>query len=192
MTHAPTAFDLIVIGIVGLSTVLAVWRGFVRVVVSLLTWVVALVAAVRFSDVVDPMLPAFAGGAVAHYVAAFVLILVVVLLVGSLAGWVLAKLVRAAGLGLLDRLLGAVLGMARGLLIVVLGVLLAGFTSLPRQDWWQNALSAPPLVAAALSLRPWLPKAWANRLDYGAGARRSASPGARAKLDREMLFQGEV
>ena len=40
-------------------------------------------------------------------------------------------------------------------------------TALPKADWWQNALLSPPLTVAALSLRPWLPRAWADRLDYG-------------------------
>ena len=94
-----------------------------------------------------------------RYIAAFVLIVVVVLLVGALLGWLLSRLVRAVGLGFVDRTLGAVLGVARGLLIVVIGVLIAGLTTFPQQDWWHNAMFAPPLVDAALSLRPWLPQA---------------------------------
>ena len=81
---------------------------------------------------------------------------------------------RAIGLGFVDRLLGAVFGVARGVLIVVIGVLVAGLTTLPQQEWWQNAMFAPPLVAAALSLRPWLPQAWAEQLDFG-------KPGAASK-----------
>ena len=83
---------------------------------------------------------------------------------------------RAAGLGFLDRALGAIFGLARGVLIAVLLVLFAGLTTLPRSDWWQNAVSSPALVAGALNLRPWLPGAWADRLDYGHGERRPAKP----------------
>ena len=53
-------------------------------------------------------------------------------------------------------------------------VLLAGLTTLPRTDWWQNSLTSPALTAAALTLRPWLPKVWAERLDYGPRERRPA------------------
>jgi membrane protein required for colicin V production len=113
------------------------------------------------------MLPDIGGSLSARHVVAFVLIIVAVLLVGALLGWFLHRLVRAIGLGFLDRLLGGVVGTARGVLIVVIGVLVAGWTSLPQQVWWQNALLAPPLVAAALSLKPWLPQPWAEQLDYG-------------------------
>jgi hypothetical protein len=58
-------------------------------------------------------------------------------------------------------------------------VLAAGLTSLPKQDWWQNALFAPPLVAAALSLKPWLPKLWADGLDY---SKASAHPAPARKV----------
>ena len=162
-----TGFDLVVIGVVAISALLAFVRGFVRVVVSLATLIIAAVAAIHFSTPVAAMLPEFGSGPAGRYVAAFALIAILVLIVGAVVGWLLSRLVHAVGLGFLDRLLGALLGVARGVLIVVLGVLLAGLTDLPRQDWWQNASLAPPLVTAALSLRPVLPKAWADRLDYG-------------------------
>ena len=162
-----SAFDLIVIGIVGLSTVFAFWRGLIRVVMSLVALVAAVLGAIQFSPAVANMLPALSDNSVTRYLAAFALIFVVVVIVGSLLGWVLSRAIRAIGLGFVDRLLGAVFGVARGVLIVVIAVLLAGLTTFPRQEWWQNALLAPPLVIAALSLRPWLPQALAQRLDYG-------------------------
>jgi membrane protein required for colicin V production len=168
-----SAFDFLVIGIVGLSTVLAFMRGFVRVFVSLLAWILGVVAAVRFSGVVGGMLPDFGETPATRYVAAFALILVGVLIVGALAGFILSRLVRAVGLGFLDRTLGAIVGVARGVLIAVLLVLFAGLTTAPKMDWWQNSVTSPILTTAALALRPWLPKAWADRLDYGPWERRS-------------------
>ena len=166
-----TGFDFAVIGVIGVSALLAFVRGFVRVVVSLAAWVVALLAAIHFSGRLGAVLPEFGTGPAGRYVAAFALIAITVLLVGALLAWALSKVVRSVGLGWVDRLLGAGLGLARGVLFVVLGVLLAGLTDLPSQDWWQNAYLAPPLVVAALSLRPWLPKAFAGRLDYGKSGR---------------------
>jgi membrane protein required for colicin V production len=170
-----TAFDLMVIGVVGLSTVLAFMRGFVRVFVSLVAWIVAVVGAIRFSEVIGGVLPDFGETqGTTRYVAAFALILIGVLIVGALVGYLLSRLVRTVGLGFLDRTLGAIFGLARGLLIAVLFVLFAGLTTLPRTDWWQNSATSPALTAAALTLRPWLPRAWAERLDYGPRERRPA------------------
>jgi membrane protein required for colicin V production len=181
-----SAFDLIVIGIVGLSTVFAFWRGLIRVVMSLVALVAAVLAAIQFSPAVADMLLALGDNPVTRYLAAFALIFLVVVIIGSLLGWVLSRAIRAIGLGFVDRLLGAVFGVARGVLIVVIAVLLAGLTTLPRQEWWQNALLAPPLVIAALSLRPWLPQALAQRLDYGGPGEvrpgRPAKAGAHARV----------
>ena len=175
-----TAFDLMVIGVIGLSTTFAFWHGFVRVVASLGAWVVAVLAGMRFSDVVGHMLPDFGETRAARYVAAFALIMVCVLIVGAIVGFLLSRLVAAVGLRFLDRLAGAIFGFARGVLVAVVVVLFAGLTTLPKKDWWQNALTSPALTAAALSLRPWLPKAWADRLDYGPGERRPAKPVVKA------------
>lgn len=171
-----TAFDFIVIGIVGVSTIAAFLRGFVRVAASLAAWVLGLLAALDFSSPLGAMLPDFGETPTARYVVAFVLILLVVLIAGALIGFVMSRLLRTIGLGFLDRFLGAVVGLARGLVIVVFLVLLAGLTALPAKDWWQNAWSSPPFMMAALSLRPWLPKPWAERLDYGSKQRRPAKP----------------
>ncbi|HEX5863042.1 MAG TPA: CvpA family protein [Casimicrobiaceae bacterium] len=177
-----TAFDLMVIGIVGLSTILAFWHGFVRVIASLATWVLAVLAGIQFSTMVGTMLPDFGETPGTRYFAAFALIMIGVLIVGALVGFFLSRLVSAVGLGFLDRLVGAVFGFARGVLIAVVVVLFAGLTTLPKKDWWQNALTSPTLTTAALSLRPWLPKAWADRLDYGPGERRPAKPVVKAAV----------
>jgi membrane protein required for colicin V production len=181
-----TAFDFLVIGIVGLSMLSAFWRGFARVMASLIAWVVGVLAAIRFSGPFGNMLPDLGESPAVRYVLAFAIILVVVLIVGALIGVLLSRLLRAVGLGFLDRLLGAIVGIARGVLIAVLLVLFAGLTTLPKSDWWQNAYSSPMLVAGALSLRPWLPKVWADQLDYGRGERRPAKAVVSAEVKETM------
>lgn len=173
-----TVFDLVVFAVVVLSTLFGFARGFMRVVVSLAAWVFAFLLAIHLSHPLGAMLPDVAGSPSVRYIVAFVLIMLAVLLVGALLGWLLYRLVKAIGLGFLDRLLGAVVGIARGVLIVVIGVLVAGWTSLPQQVWWQNAWLAPPLVVAALSLKPWLPQPWAEQLDYGKAGGPKPKPAA--------------
>ena len=80
-----SAFDVIVIGIVGLSTILAFWRGLIRAVMSLVALIAAVLAAIQFSPGVATMLPPLGDNPVTGYVAAFALIFIVVALVGALA-----------------------------------------------------------------------------------------------------------
>ena len=84
----------------------------------------------------------------------------------SVLAIMVSKLVKSAGLGLEDRLLGSVFGFARGLLVVMVVVLLAGLTSLPRQAVWRNAVLSDPLEAFAGQVKAWLPTDLAQRITY--------------------------
>ncbi len=171
-----TGFDFAVLAVVALSALLAFVRGVVRELLAIAAWIVGFVAAFRGAG---PAAEFFAGlpmTLVARHVLAFVLILVAVLLVGALAAWMLRSVVHAVGLGFVDRALGGLFGVARGVLLVAVFVLCAGLTSMPRQDWWQNAALGPPLVALAIALRPWLPPEWGRRLDYSPAEKPAALP----------------
>ncbi|MCC6194138.1 MAG: CvpA family protein [Burkholderiales bacterium] len=167
-----TVFDWSVIGVVALSMLFAYARGFTRELIALLAWVLGFFVAIAFSPIVGAWLPEFGASPVVRYLVAFVLILIAALAVGALVAWPLRSVIRRSGLGFVDRFLGALFGVARGAVLVLAFVLIAGLTSLPRQVWWQNAALAPPLVLVAMSLAPWLPQDWVERLDYSREGRK--------------------
>lgn len=168
-TAIMTSFDWVVLCIVGLSTLFALLRGVIRELIALVAWIVGLVGAVAFTPTLGAMLPDIAEQPAVRYVVAFALIVIAALLVGALIAWPLSKAVRAAGLGFVDRFLGSLFGLARGIALILAFVLVAGLTPLPRTDWWQRAVLVPPLVAAVFALRQHLPVELANRLDYSPG-----------------------
>lgn len=159
-------FDWTIIGVLGLSMLFAFFRGVTRELIALIAWVAGFVAAVTLSPFLGSLLPEFGGNPVLRYLIAFAAILIGCLVLGALIAWPLSSVIRKAGLGFVDRFLGAVFGVARGVVVVVSFVLVAGLTDLPRLEWWQNSALAPPLTVAALSMKPWLPPEWAGRLDY--------------------------
>ena len=161
-----TAFDYTILGLVLASVAISIWRGLVREVVSLLSWLVALWVAARFSVLFAEWMPAAITNPSVRYLCAFLALFLGTVIVLELLGVLLAKLLRAAGLGLVDRALGAIFGLARGALIAWILTLLGGLTSLPQRDWWQEALCAPPLQAAVLAARPMMPLEIAKRLKY--------------------------
>ena len=142
-----TLFDLVVLVIVGLSVLLSVIRGLVREVLALAAWVVAFLAANVLAGEIAPWLPDAIPTEEFRLLAGFVGVFLVVLIAMSMLAIMVSKLVKSAGLGLEDRLLGGAFGLARGLLVVMVVVLLAGLTSLPRQAVWRNAVLSDPLVA---------------------------------------------
>jgi len=160
-----TWFDYAVIAIVGLSLLLAVIRGVVREIAALAGWAAALILSGLFAQELAQWLP-IALSPVLKAVIAYLAIFLGVLLLSGLAGVLLAKLFRAAGLGFTDRAVGALFGLVRGVLIVFVAVMLAGLTSLPREPFWREAALSGPIETAVLAAKPALPKDLAQRIRY--------------------------
>lgn len=161
-----TGFDLAIIGVVALSALIAYFRGIVRSLIGLVAWVAGIVAGIAFAPTVAKWLPEFPNYPVLPYALAFVIIFLVAIVVGALLAWPLHAVIHKAGLGFLDRGLGVFFGIARGMVVVLAFVLAAGFSPLPDRDWWQNSLLAPPFESVAMSMKPWLPATWGDRLHY--------------------------
>ena len=171
-------FDLALVVIVVASVVFAFARGVVRELIAVTTWVAALVAAFAYAQPLAGLFAALTIAPAAKNVIAFALILLAVLIVGATIARLLSGVVHTIGLGFVDRLLGAMFGFVRGLAVVVLFALIAGVTTLPARDWWQNSTLGRPLAEAALSLKPYLPRAWAERLDFSAAGKATSPIGA--------------
>jgi membrane protein required for colicin V production len=161
-----TLFDYTVLTIIGASVVLSVVRGFTRELLALVAWLGAFMAATSLSGTVAGWLTTSISDEPVRALTAFIAVFVSTLLLVSVLGLLLSRVVRTAGLGLEDRLLGGIFGFARGLLIVLVAVLLAGLTPLPRQPAWANAMLSPPLEALAGALKPWLPQVFSRNISY--------------------------
>lgn len=161
-----TSFDYVFLTIVGVSVLLSIMRGFIREILSLAGWIAAFVIARMYSVQVAELLPANIPSESLRILAAFVILFFAVLLLASLLTIALSLLFKNIGLNWLDRLLGAFFGLARGGLIAMLLVLLAGLTSLPQDARWKNAMFSAPLEAAVMSLMAWFPMDIAKHVKY--------------------------
>jgi len=161
-----TGFDLAIVGIFALSALVAFFRGVVRSLIGLVAWIVGIVAGIVFAAPVASLLPEFPDYPLLPHALAFVIIFLVAIVIGALIAWPMHAVIHKAGLGFVDRGLGLVFGLIRGGILVLAFVLAAGFSPLVERDWWQNSLLAAPFEALAMSMKPWLPPAWADRLRY--------------------------
>ena len=161
-----TAFDYVFLGVLAFSAVIGMWRGLVSEVMALVAWLAALVAAWRYSEnaagvfagvIVEPLWRQVAGGA---------LVVVGVLLLAALLRYLLRQLLRAAGLGATDRFFGALFGLARGLAVALVVVLIVGLAGESREPWWAGAMFSPPLEAAVIAAKPWLPDGVAEKIRF--------------------------
>lgn len=161
-----TVFDYIVLAGIALSVLLGFWRGVVSEVLALAAWVLAVVLGKLFSPRMAPELARWIPDSGLQYLAAFALIAIVVLLLASVIRLLLSGLLRAVGLGLIDRFLGAIFGLARGVLVLLAVVAAGGLTAAPKQAWWHDSMFAPPLETAVVAVKPWLPRDWASKIRY--------------------------
>jgi membrane protein required for colicin V production len=161
-----TVFDYVVLTIVGLSILLSVIRGLVREALALLAWAVGFIAASLLAADLAALFPPEIPGEQLRLLAGFAVVFLGVLLLMSVFAIVVSKLVKSAGLAVEDRLLGGVFGLVRGVLVVMVLVLLAGLTSLPRQPVWRDAVLSDPLEAFAGHIKGWLPGRFGERITY--------------------------
>jgi membrane protein required for colicin V production len=160
-----TWLDYGVIGVLVLSIAWGAWRGLVHEILSLAGWVLAFLAANMLASPVSESFPANMRPEL-RVVAAFLAIFVVTLVVTTLVSALLTKFVRVSVLHSLDRWLGALFGLLRGILIIVAFAIAAGLSPLPRQPVWTNSATGYSMAQTAIQLRPWLPGALGARLKY--------------------------
>lgn len=161
-----TLFDHAVLAISGFSVLFGLMRGFTREVISLASWAVAFVVASAYGGSAATQFTTQVADDNWRALVGFVVVFLVTLIAMNIVALLASKLIKSAGLGVEDRLLGALFGFGRGLLVVLALVLVAGLTPLPRQPVWKNAMLAAPLESLAMMVGQWLPRDWAKFIQY--------------------------
>ncbi|MFK7864065.1 MAG: CvpA family protein [Pseudohongiellaceae bacterium] len=143
--------DAVILVIVGLSCLFGLWRGLIKEVLSLVTWIAALALARLYSGVVADFLVNIINNESARYVSAFALVFVAVMMIGTLINHLISKLLTITGLKLVDRLLGGAFGVVRGAIIVVVIIFITG-AFVNETEQWQGS----QLIPHGLSLIEWM------------------------------------
>ena len=158
--------DYAIIVVMLVSLAIGAWRGAIREVINIAGWVLAFILAHAFSATLAPYFADWMAEPVYRSVVAWIVIFVVVLIFAALLASLLSELVRKLGLSGVDRLLGAMVGLLRGALVVIVLALAAGMTKFPESALWKNATLTPPVEVAALYARALLPQSLAAKILY--------------------------
>ena len=164
--RAVSRLDLILVSIMLAFAAIGALRGVLRESFSLAAWVLAALmawlfsasAATWFADLGDPMISRMLG---------FVAVFVGVFLLVSVATFMMRLLLGPAVPGAKARVAGALFCAVRGVLILVIVVLLAGLTSLPKKPVWQDSAFIVYFQSMALAVRDILPEDVARQFRYG-------------------------
>ena len=135
--------DLAILGIIGVSVLIAFFRGFVRESMSLATWAVAIYFGVTFCQSASGHLTRWIASEQVRVAVAFFLIFIVLLMIGSVISYFVSGLVKATPLSGIDRFLGMFFGLARGIVLVALLAVAGPFLEVDQSDSWKGSVFLP-------------------------------------------------
>lgn len=149
--------DWIILGVLVISTLISIRRGFVKEALSLLTWLAAVILArlfaVQFTVILEPYIesePIRLGGA-------YMILFIGTLIVGGMVNYLLSEFVKMTGLSGLDRMLGMLFGFARGAIIIVIFVAGLHYVApVKEDDWYRQSRLVPEVVVIIEQLGPVL------------------------------------
>ena len=149
---ALTTVDIVVLGIIALSCLFGGLRGLVKEALSLASWIAAVVLSSMFSEDVADMMTGLIDNTSVRQIAAFVLVFVASVFAGALISNLISKAAAAVGLGAVDRGLGAIFGIIRGIVIVTVIVMLTAQFDTASQIY-NESIIVPHLMIVADYLR---------------------------------------
>lgn len=154
----PSYLDLALLGIILISAILSMVRGFTREVLAIASWAAAAVAAYFFHPLVMPYLEPYIQKDQIRQIAAIALVFFATLIVVSIITVRLSDAILDSKVGPLDRTLGFVFGAARGFLLGVVAFLFFNWLVPKAQpEWVANARLRPLLQMAGDDMIALLP-----------------------------------
>lgn len=126
--------DYIILGVIGLSVLTGLFRGFVKELIALCVWILAIWLGFKYSHALGPWLKPYIDDDAVRTAVGFIAILLSTLLVGAIINALLSFVLHRSGLSGTDRVLGMVFGLVRGVFIVALVMVVLNMTSLGKKE----------------------------------------------------------
>jgi membrane protein required for colicin V production len=139
-----TSVDLVVLGVMFLSGMIAFMRGFVREVLSIGAWVGAAAVSLTCLSLVRPLIEPYVPSPEWTDPVGYVALFLVALILFSLVAKSIAHAVRSSSIGGIDRSLGLVFGLARGAALAIVAYIVACM-AIPPEHWPQQVLESRSL-----------------------------------------------
>ena len=147
------ALDYALIAMLLLSGLIGLMRGIFREAMSLAVWIAALWVASRYAWWLSPYLAQFVPNSHLRLWAARLVLFMGGLILGGLVTWLVAMALRSTRLDGTDRAAGMVFGLARGVLLVAITIVLLRLAGVTDEPWWRQSKLVPYATPVADALR---------------------------------------
>lgn len=147
------AVDYIILAILVVSAIMGIVRGLLREAIAVITWFLAIVLAWSFASTLEPHLGGILAGSPTRIWAARVIIFVGVLLIGSAVAVILGHFVRVSMFSGLDKFLGFVFGLIRGVVVVGAFTIAVQALHMDTEPGWKRSRLMPYAIGVANALR---------------------------------------
>jgi membrane protein required for colicin V production len=181
----PSYLDLGVIGVILVSALLSLMRGFTREVLAIASWAAAAAAAYYFYPAVMPYVKPYIQKEIVAQAASAAAVFFVTLIIVSLFTVRLSDAILDSKIGALDRSLGFLFGAARGFLLAVIAFSIFNWLVAEKQQpvWVTTAKTRPALTETADKIIAMLPEDAANTIEGWIKAKNAAAAPAEAPAD---------
>lgn len=158
--------DYVIAVLLGLQALRGLFRGLLKELFALASWMVAVVIGLQYNAEVAFLLQHSIANPITRILSAFAILVVITLLFAALINFLLSELIYKSGLGLLNRLFGFCIGFVKGSLMVLVLMFFAGFSAIPEDPWWKQSLLIPPFQSLAVWLKEYIPSNLAGYINF--------------------------
>ncbi|MCW8825268.1 MAG: CvpA family protein [Gammaproteobacteria bacterium] len=158
--------DYAILAIIAISVLISIIRGFTKEALSLAGWIVAAWVALTFSEKAEPLLRDYIEIPSIRLLVAFVALFIVTLFLAAFVNYLISQVVKKTGLSGTDRMIGIFFGIARGIVIVAVLVMVGGMTPLPQDPWWGDSQLIHYFETIAQYISQYLPDDFVAKLRY--------------------------
>lgn len=154
--------DVLIVLTILASTAIGIYRGFLREIISIFTWLLAAIFAYIYGKACGDYLVFLENPAIKEVVG-MLLVFITVLLIGGVVKAIVTKAGKIPGVTIIDRLLGALFGILRGGAIIII-VLLVSSNNIHAQDWYKNSAFIDSFAKVAFAAKKAIPETWKDEV----------------------------
>lgn len=132
--------DIVIVSIIAISSLIGVFRGLVRELMSLVGWIVSAWLAWRYAYVLAPVFDSVLESSDVRKAASFITIFLVSLVLFALLSYFISKIMSKSALKGMDRTLGMLFGLLRGVIIIAVLAILIQSTQFAKETWWTESI----------------------------------------------------